>query len=193
MQSIGGLLRTDAALSVRRFENNQVLTRQVPGYVPPFLGHLFDAGAPPVYLSSDTIRQQGGARRNARMLLHVCAVTLYLAAGFAAAFAALILETRASVRFGRAVVVVCRYAAVVLVLAALGISLHDNVFGYKCATLVATSLGICAGVHWGAFHERRAGPARTIASACRRSRPSLLSVRAARERVHPRKVVPNLK
>jgi peptidoglycan/xylan/chitin deacetylase (PgdA/CDA1 family) len=154
VKSIGQLLETSADLSARRLADNQRRMR-VPAYVPPFLSRRFGVGASRIYLSSEGIRRTENAWRNALVLTQAYTAFLYLAMGCGAALVAFFLDTLGSVRFGRAAVVVSRGVAGVLLLTALGFSLRDNVFGYKCALLVSLSLGVSIGVYRGVFRHLR--------------------------------------
>jgi hypothetical protein len=154
VKSIGQLLETSADLSARRLADNQRRMR-VPTYVPPFLSRRFGVGASRIYLSSEGIRRTENAWRNALVLTQACTALLYLALGCGAALIAFFLETIGSARLGHAAVAVSRGIAGVLVLTALGFSLRDNVFGYKCALLVSLSLGVSIGVYRGVFRDLR--------------------------------------
>jgi peptidoglycan/xylan/chitin deacetylase (PgdA/CDA1 family) len=154
VKSIGQLLETSADLSARRLADNQRRMR-VPGYVPPFLSRWFGVGTSRVYLSAEAIRRTENTWRNALALTQACAALLYLALGCGAALIAFFSETIGSARIGHAAAVVSRGIAGVLLLTALGFSLRDNVFGYKCALLVSLSLGVSIGVYRGVFRDLR--------------------------------------
>ncbi|MCL5279326.1 MAG: DUF2334 domain-containing protein [Planctomycetes bacterium] len=169
VKTIGQLLETKVDLSARRLADNQRRMR-VPGYIPPFLSRWFGVDTSLVYLSAEGIRRSEDTWRNTLLLTQACAVILYLAVGCGAAVVAFFLETVGSARFGHAAVVVSRGIAGVLLLTALGFSLRDNVFGYKCALLVSLSLGIGVGIYQGVFRDLRMKHAITMLTAPRTRR-----------------------
>jgi len=122
---------------------------QWPDYVPPFMPDL--VGIPSgVYLSSASVKGLGGVKSG----LYMGTALFYLAVVAVPAVIAFVLGQVVSARL-RLLATFGKYAALVLLVAALAYGGRNMQLGYRGALVVLGLLGICIGIWAGTFAEAR--------------------------------------